>query len=234
MLRRKPTKIEVTIEDKEEIEEARSRAAAAVAIPSAVEVKLGLPDAAAHSKFKSLISEFHIKTVNQQNLFFDTPAAALASERAVLRLRFLDGVTRCVVSLKARAVLVDGVSRVEEDEEEIDPVLGRACAADPMKLGSIDSRIVRRCRDEFGDGKEMGFVCLGGFENVREVYQWRGMKLEVDETKYAFGVSYEIECESEDPEGVKKELEWFLKENGVDYKYSEMSKFAVFRSGKLP
>ncbi len=31
-----------------------------------------------------------------------------------------------------------------------------------------------------------------------------------------------------------RELEGFLKENGIDYKYSEMSKFAIFRAGKLP
>ncbi|CAN0901135.1 Triphosphate tunnel metalloenzyme 3 [Linum grandiflorum] len=199
-----------------------------------VEVKLSLPDSQSHARFKTLISQSHLKTVNQHNLFFDTPTSALSAKRAVLRLRFLDD-TRCVVSLKAKAVLVDGVSRVEEDEEEIDPGLGRACADDPTKLGSIDSRIVRRCKDEFAEGKsEIEFVCLGGFENVRDVYHWRGLTLEVDETKYAFGICYEIECESEDPERVKKELEEFLKENGIDYKYSVVSKFAAFRSGKLP
>ncbi|CAN1300474.1 Triphosphate tunnel metalloenzyme 3 [Linum perenne] len=234
MLRRKPTKIEVTIDDKDELEEARRPSSAAAASEMEIEVKLSLPNAESHARFKTLISQSHLKTVNQRNLFFDTPTSALSSKRAVLRLRFLDE-TSCVVSLKAKAVLVDGVSRVEEDEEEIDPGLGRACADDPRKLGSIDSTIVRRCKDEFGDGKgEIEFVCLGGFENVRDVYDWRELKLEVDETKYSFGVCYEIECENEDPARVKKELEGFLKDSGIEYKYSVVSKFAAFRSGKLP
>ncbi|KAF2317129.1 hypothetical protein GH714_012032 [Hevea brasiliensis] len=155
-------------------------------------------------------------------------SATLSSQRAVLRLRFFDNDSRCVLSLKAKPVLINGVSRVEEDEEEIDPLIGRECVADPSKLSSIESRILKRCKDEFGIVEGMGFVCLGGFENLRQVYEWRGLKLEVDETKYSFGVSYEVECETSDPEEVKRQLEEFLKDNGIDYKYSEMSKFAVF------
>ncbi|KAJ4842891.1 Triphosphate tunnel metalloenzyme 3 [Turnera subulata] len=186
---------------------------------------------------ETLLSPFHTKTLHQQNLFFDTPDSALAARRAVLRIRFFQhgAVSSCVLSLKAKAVLVDGVSRVEEDEEELDPVTGRECADNPLKLGSLSkSRLLRRCREEYGVTGEMGFVGLGGFNNVREVYEWRGLKLEVDETDYGFGVCYEVECESEEPERVKAELEAFLKENGIEYKYSEMSKFATFRSGKLP
>ncbi|KAF6140331.1 hypothetical protein GIB67_011350 [Kingdonia uniflora] len=199
-----------------------------------VEVKLHLPNSATHQKLSDLLTPFHIKTHLQENIFFDGSATELSSKRAVLRLRFYDNDSRCVVSLKAKAVLVDGVSRVEEDEEEIDPIVGRASVAEPWRLGGIrDSRIVKRAKEEFGVG-DNGFVCLGGFRNVRAVYDWKGLKLELDETKYDFGTSYEIECESADPEGVKVLLEEFLKENGVDYSYSEVSKFSVFRSGKLP
>lgn len=197
-------------------------------------MKLRLPDEPNYTRLNSLLHSFHCKTLHQQNLFFDSHAATLSSQWAVLRMRFFDNDSRCVLSLKAKPVLINGVSRVEEDEEEIDPLIGRECVADPSKLSSIESRILKRCKDEFGVLGEMGFVCLGGFENVREVYEWRGLKLEVDETKYSFGVSYEVECETPDPEEAKRHLEEFLKENGIDYKYSEMSKFAVFRSGKLP
>lgn len=136
-----------------------------------------------------------------------------------------------MVSLKAKAVLENGISRVEEDEEELDEPLGRACVAEVGKLGCVESRVLKRVRKEFG---VLEFVGLGGFENVRDVYEWKGLKLEVDETKYGFGTCYEIECESADPEGVKKVLEEFLKENGIEYSNSEASKFAIFRSGKLP
>ncbi|CAL5443417.1 unnamed protein product [Camellia sinensis] len=198
-----------------------------------VEVKLCLPDSAAHQNLLSILSPFHRQTHRQYNTFFDGVASELSSRRAVLRLRFYDDDANCVVSLKAKAVLVDGVSRVEEDEEEMNPLLGRECVADPSKLGSVDSRIVKRVRDEFGVVGG-GFVCLGGFRNVRGVYDWNGLKLEVDETMYDFGTCYEIECESAEPEKVKKLIEEFLKENGIHCSYSEASKFAIFRSGKLP
>ena len=95
-----------------------------------------------------------------------------------------------------------------------------------------DSRILRRVRKEIGVNRD--FVCLGGFRNVRAVYQWEeGLILELDETQYGFGTSYEIECETKEPERVKVLLEGFLKEKGVPYEYSGASKFAVFRAGKL-
>lgn len=95
------------------------------------------------------------------------------------------------------------------------------------------SRIVRRVREEYGIG-EKGLVCLGGFRNVRAVYEWKGLKLELDETQYDFGMNYEIECESCDPERAKDLLEALLKSHGLQYSYSTVSKFAIFRSGKLP
>lgn len=197
-----------------------------------VEVKLRIPDATTHQRLSDLLAPFHIKTHLQENVFFDGSASELSSKRAVLRLRFYDGGSFCVVSLKAKAVIVDGVSRVEEDEEEIDSSIARACVSEPWRLGHIDSsRILKRVKEEFGC---TDFVCLGGFRNVRAVYEWEGLKLELDETQYDFGTSYEIECESADPEVAKKLLEAFLQKNGIPYKYSEVSKFAVFRSRKLP
>lgn len=199
-----------------------------------IEVKLRLPNAAAHAHLAALLSTHHLKTHRQHNLFFDGAAEQLSSRRAVLRIRFYEDEVdpRCVVSLKAKAVLIDGVSRVEEDEEELNPSVGRDCVSDPAKLLGVGNRVVRRAIEEFGIG-EGGFVGLGGFRNVRNVYEWNGLKLELDETDYAFGTCYEIECETANPDEAKRMLEDFLKENGVDYSYSEASKFAIFRSGKL-
>lgn len=202
-----------------------------------VEVKLRLPDSASLHTLASLLSPFLLHTHYQHNLFFDGAGSQLGSRRAVLRLRFYgdsENPSRCVVSLKANAVLVDGVSRVEEDEEDLDPSIGRAICEDPCLIASnSDSRVLRRVREEFGvgDGK---YVCLGGFKNVRRVYQWEGLKLEVDETSFAFGTLYEIECESDQPERAKEMIEGFLRQNEIAYSYSKMSKFAIFRAGKLP
>ncbi|XP_058111460.1 triphosphate tunnel metalloenzyme 3 isoform X2 [Magnolia sinica] len=203
--------------------------------PSAmeVEVKLRLPDSAAHQKLSDVLSSVHLKTHLQENIFFDGPTSQLSSQLAALRLRFYDQDSRCVVSLKARPSIVDGISRVSEDEEEMDPAIGRACVSEPWRLSSVDSRILKRVREEFGCGN-VELVCLGGFRNVRAVYEWEGLTLELDETQYEFGTSYEIECESTDPDRAKRMLEDLLGRNGIPYMYSEVSKFAVFRSRKLP
>lgn len=196
-----------------------------------VEVKLKLPDAAAHQEVARLLAPFRLATHLQENVFFDGSDGELSGARAVLRLRFYDGDSRCVVSLKGKAVIVDGISRVEEVEEDVDPALGRACVAETWRLAALECGIVKRVLAEYGC---KGFVCLGGFRNVRGVFDWRGLKIELDETHYDFGTCYEIECESDDPERVKKVLEDFLGENGVPFSYSVKSKFAIFRSGKLP
>ncbi|KAL3362825.1 hypothetical protein AABB24_012241 [Solanum stoloniferum] len=200
-----------------------------------VEVKLRLPDSAAHQKVVSLFSSYHKKKHHQRNTFFDGAAGELSSSRAVLRLRFYENSenVKCMVCLKAKAVIIDGVSRVEEDEEELDPKIGYECVSNPRKLMEVDSRVLKRAREEFHVGEE-GFIGLGEFKNVRNVFEWCGVELEVDETMYDFGTCYEIECESLEPEKVKAMIEAFLKDNDIDYSYSQVSKFATFRAGKLP
>ena len=39
------------------------------------------------------------------------------------------------------------------------------------------------------------------------MYEWKYLKLEVDETDFRFGTLYEIECESSDLEEAKKLIE---------------------------
>lgn len=199
-----------------------------------VEIKLRLPSSAAHQLLSDALSPFHVKTHLQENTFFDTTSDNLASSRAALRIRFYDSDSKCVLSLKARAKLQDGVSRVEEEEEEISPLIGREIVSNPSRILDLlpESKIMRRVESEIGiDGE---FVCLGGFRNVRAVYEWvEGLVLELDETKYDFGTSYEIECETMEPERFKGLIEGFLKEKGVEYRYSEFSKFAVFKAGRL-
>ncbi|KAF5726952.1 hypothetical protein HS088_TW22G00637 [Tripterygium wilfordii] len=199
-----------------------------------IEIKLRLPDSYSHQKLSKILSPFHLETLIQENLFFDTATNQLSKNLAALRLRFYNLNSRSVLSLKAKPVISNGISRVEEQEEPLDPLIGRACVDDPRLLGSISgSKIIKRVKEEFGIGIEE-LVCLGGFKNVRQVFDWNGLKLEVDETIYDFGTSYEIECETKEPENVKRLIEGLLKDNGVQFSYSDVNKFAVFRSGKLP
>uniref|UniRef100_A0A2N9G525 CYTH domain-containing protein n=1 Tax=Fagus sylvatica TaxID=28930 RepID=A0A2N9G525_FAGSY len=96
-----------------------------------VEVKLRLPDAIAHRHVTTVLTPFHVTTHRQENNFFNGSSNELSSRRAILRLRFADTNPRCVVTLKAKVVIVDGVSRVEEDEEVLDTAIGRECLAEP-------------------------------------------------------------------------------------------------------
>ncbi|CAH9081617.1 unnamed protein product [Cuscuta epithymum] len=199
-----------------------------------VEVKLRLPDSATHQRISTILYPHHIKTHAQENFFFDGAGAELSSNLAVLRLRFYDLDSICVISLKAKPFLSNGISRVEEDEAQLDPIIARACIAEPWRLLLLDDcRIIQRVKSEYVIG-EQGFVCLGGFRNFRGVYEWKGLKLELDETHYDFGRCYEIECESSEPEMAKGLIEEMLNSHGIQYSYSNASKFAIFRSGKLP
>ncbi|KAK4837455.1 hypothetical protein QYF36_005655 [Acer negundo] len=199
-----------------------------------VEVKLRLKDSKAHQNVSSLLSPFHKQTLFQDNIFFDDNLSKLSSNSAVLRLRFYNLNSHCVLSLKAKPQISDGISRVEELEEPISVSVASNCVAQPSLLSKIDSKIMKLIKDRYGVGENSDFVCLGGFKNVRAVYDWRGLKLELDETLYGFGSSYEIECESLEPERDKKLIQELLDENEIQYHYSQLSKFSVFRSGKLP
>ncbi|KAM7264775.1 hypothetical protein ACFE04_002458 [Oxalis oulophora] len=192
-----------------------------------VELKLRLRDSKTHETLISLLTPFHKKTYLQQNLFFDTKSKTLLSKSSALRLRFYDIDSHCILSLKSNPTLQSGLSRVEELEEPIEIETARKCVNFP------DNEIMKRVKDkcsDFGDG----FVCLGGFKNVRGVYEWKGLKLEIDETVYDFGICYEIECETDQVERDREVIEGFLKDNGVEFQYSKLNKFGVFMLGKLP
>ncbi|WVZ18439.1 hypothetical protein V8G54_005761 [Vigna mungo] len=78
-------------------------------------------------------------------------------------------------STVTRAVLVDIVSRVEEDEEDLDPRVGRECVEEPEKMGSVESRVLRMVNEEFGTKKE--FIGLG--EHEKEPHQTKTNSKEV-------------------------------------------------------
>lgn len=202
-----------------------------------VEVKLRLPDCNAHQKLLSVLSPFHTQTLFQENIFFDGPNSELASNLTALRIRFYNQDSRCILSLKSKPTISNGVSRIEELEHELEPVLGRACVVEPWRLVHLPqpNKVLSRLVDlGLEEGWLGGVVCLGGFKNVRNVHEWEGLTLEVDETVYEFGTTYELECESERPEDAKKKIEQLLQNNQIKYSYSKDNKFAIFRSGKLP
>ncbi|KAG2614666.1 hypothetical protein PVAP13_3NG304430, partial [Panicum virgatum] len=209
-------------------------------IPMEVEIKLRLPDAAAHRRLSSFLAPRLRRTHAQRNLFFDAAARTLAAATAALRVRLYGpddrAPLRAVLALKRRPRIDAGVSRVEELEDPLDPALALACADDPARLGGVDSPILRLVAAEYGvGGGAAPFVCLGGFRNTRAVYELEddGLVLELDETRFDFGTSYELECETAEPDRAKEVLERLLTVAGVPYEYSRSNKFACFMAGKL-
>ncbi|KAI5069158.1 hypothetical protein GOP47_0015459 [Adiantum capillus-veneris] len=198
-----------------------------------VEVKLRLPTAEAHQRVADLLAAYHQVTHLQQNFFFDGENGELSSKKAVMRLRFYGADSRkCIASLKGKATIANGISTVSEEEEEVaDAASARACVAEPRHLLALDSTLINRITQDF---QVQNFICLGSFRNVRNVFHWENLVLELDETQYDFGTAYEIECETSDPEHARSVLEDFLNHHGIPFSYSTSSKFAMFRAGKLP
>ncbi len=96
-----------------------------------LEVNLTLLDAIAPRHVTTVLTPFHVTTHRQENNFFDRSSNELSSRRAILRLQFANTDPHCVVTLKAKAVIVDSVSRVEEDKEVLDAAISRECLAEP-------------------------------------------------------------------------------------------------------
>ena len=72
----------------------------------------------------------------------------------------------------------------------------------------MNARIIKKLRDEFGAiGESLEF--LGGLRNIRVVYVWNIMNLELDETFFDYGTNYEIECECSEPERREMEIRVF-------------------------
>lgn len=200
-----------------------------------VEVKLRLPDRAAYDKAAALWAsggqQPPVATYEQENYFFDGSGQELSSRRVVLRLRFYNGNAKAVVTIKGKAVLKDGIGTASEVEAQVeDPVAARAWLDDPSRLLGQPLDILAELKASTG---VQALVCLGGFRNHRTVYDWCGLTLELDETRYEWGTTYEIECETRQPEAARAQLEAALGAAGISYTYSQATKFANFRNRTL-
>ncbi|CAI5960815.1 unnamed protein product [Closterium sp. NIES-65] len=205
--------------------------AAGAGVAMEVEVKLRLANKEAHARVAELLAANHRVTHQQENVFFDGANGELSRNRIVLRLRFYNSDSKCVVTVKGKTIMADGIGRSTEEEEEIEAAFGRACVADPSLVQSATTPLLSSLPARFSCPQ---FVCLGGFRNTRSVFEWRGNTIELDETQFAFGTQYEIECETSQPEQLKAELGDFLQEHNVPFNNSSSTKFGIFRAGKLP
>jgi uncharacterized protein YjbK len=197
-----------------------------------VEIKLQLPDAAAHAKVLSMLAPQRKAIYAQRNYFFDSPDGRVSKFRRTLRIRFFDD-DKAVLTIKGRQEMKDGVGRATEVEDDLPLDFAKKCLDEPSLLLTSDSQHIQQIKKD-ADLSEL--TLLGGFKNNRSVFDWEGYTLEIDETIYSPTDScpsedtfYEIELETDDPEAIKGKLGDFLKENGVPYEFSTTTKFGRFR-----
>lgn len=197
-----------------------------------VEVKLRIPDSASFAAAKSLFLPSFKNVLNQENHFFDGSNEELSSQKVVLRIRFYNSDQKAIITCKGKQVLKDGIGRAPEEEEEIDVQIARSFVQDPdAMLLYDDSNLIRKLKGEF-EFKD-GLKYLGGFDNQRSVYEWRGYSLELDLTSYPWGCLHEIECETNKPEDLKQILEKLLAEQCIPFSDAKKSKFANFKDQTL-
>jgi hypothetical protein len=117
---------------------------------------------------------------------------------------------------------VDGIGRASEIEADVDPRAARGFLAAPSGLLPHAAPLLVGFPSAAGLA---ALVSLGGFRNRRQVFDWEGDTIELDETMYDHGTLYEIECETEAPEALRARLEAFLDAHGVGHAHCTSSKF---------
>ncbi|KAL6768315.1 hypothetical protein ACKKBF_B38650 [Auxenochlorella protothecoides x Auxenochlorella symbiontica] len=190
-----------------------------------VEIKLRLKDEEAHARLAAALKASYRTTHEQENYFFDGSSAELSSARVILRLRFYNFDKKALLTVKGKQVLVDGVGRCPETEVEVPPDQARGYLSDPNRLLEAGLPLVDGLKQQYG---LKGLKGLGGFRNVRQEFDWEGLVLELDQTRFDHGTVYELEAETPKPEEVKPKLEALLTKHGVAYADSASSKFANF------
>ncbi|KAG0019939.1 hypothetical protein BGZ80_005051 [Entomortierella chlamydospora] len=174
-----------------------------------IEIKIRLPTEEDTARLERALGGSPISSEDQDNVFFEGFHKELIKNKLVFRIRIIEKSGKdpvAVVALKGNAVLVDGIAKVEEEEEEIDCKVAKQIIDNPnlilevAKSHRLLKKIVERvpCKD--------GYTHMGRFKNVRHKYQWQEYVVEVDRTEYPHGMAYEVEIESTDPENAKARL----------------------------
>ena len=65
-----------------------------------VEIKLRLPDKAAHDKVAEALKDSYIETHDQENFFYEGSDKELNKAKVSLRTRFYGGDKKCVITMK--------------------------------------------------------------------------------------------------------------------------------------
>lgn len=204
-------------------------------MPKEIEVKIRLKDSADYERVRAMLG--HPKAIeHQENAFFDTTDGRLGNERVVMRIRSkgLEETTkRYVLTVKGKAVLKDGVSQVDESEEEMSREMAQAILADPNEIPKLAGQLplLNQLLKRFQPAPTWKRV--GMFRTLRQKHDWEDYLVELDKTDFAHGTAYEIEIETPDALQAKAKMEDTLKQHGIPYTFSQRNKFVNMLQGTL-
>ncbi|KAF9354001.1 hypothetical protein BGX34_011258 [Mortierella sp. NVP85] len=201
-----------------------------------IEIKIRLFTEEDTARLEQVLGGEPFASEDQDNVFFEGFYNELIANQLVFRIRLIEKLGKdpiAVVALKGNAVLIDGIARVEEEEEVIDVNTAKAIIENPKLIPEaatshrLLNTIVERVRCNFG------YKHLGRFKNVRHKYHWQGYVVEIDRTTYLHGTAYEVEIESLDPEKAKEQLTTLLQEHHIAYGNSKYNKYENMINGTL-
>lgn len=138
----------------------------------------------------------------QTNYFIDTETRHLESIGTNFRLRRIEAGDKIesYVTVKANGVLVNGISRIQEWENEINNTVLDEILQSPSSIYSKGLALTSHLP------KDQALIISGVFKNTRTIFRYNDLKLECDETTYDFGTAYEVEIEHVEPEKAKAVL----------------------------
>lgn len=186
------------------------------------EIKLEFSGEEDYRRFLDALPE-PAEVKEQRNHYFDLPDRALRAAGVMLRLRIEPKGAR--ITVKEKAVRDGaGLFDVAETEETVDREAAEAVAGGNARFADLGGTIVESLSARFGDILEL--ARWGTLTNRRSVHPLdSGFTLEVDRAVYPDGtVLHEVECESEDPNGARSEIERRLAAIGVVCRPSTASK----------
>jgi uncharacterized protein YjbK len=208
------------------------------------EVKLRINEEAYQKVQEKLLEKgFTLKeTDNQTNIFLDGEKREMSQKRYVLRFRKIFRKDKYIyyTTLKGNAKLANGISKIEEFEEEIAQDLFEAIVADPTKLPELGLKQKLLTKVLTEHPIQSKYEIIGQFTTNRkkfliEFVENKPWTLELDETEFPFGKAYEIELEVPETEIniAKESLEKFMAESNIPYTYSKNNKFVNLMKGSI-
>ncbi len=161
----------------------------------------------------------------QVNHYYRSADGRLPGADGMIRVREEGG--RGSFTVKLGGSLVAGVA-VSREYEEPWPWSEHGFPPPPERLWEVGHPGLDALGREAGG--PFPLVRAGELVNVRKVYRLSdGLRLEVDASRYPDGeTDYEVEVETDDPEGARRRLEALLNDLGVGYEPQVETKYQRF------